>query len=139
MEFYEECYAYASFTIDHLDKSGKLSSDDKNYLDTLVVNSRGTNVSVQQDPDFTAKLREAYETISKLERKNLYFIDILKNMKTTYDFFEFSSDEKVLHDGVYEGGVIYKPGEKPATTPADANLPPRTTAQSPQAVPQQAS
>lgn len=61
---------------------------------------------VGYDADLAAKLRDAYETISKLEKKNFYLLEMLEGMRNTYEFFESATDQKVLSSGRSEQNIF---------------------------------
>lgn len=92
--------------------TGKLRDEDKDFLDTLIIGLRSTGGKpsdvggIGYDPDLAAKLRDAYETISKLEKKNFYLLEMLEGMRNTYEFFESSTDQKVLSSNKSEQNIF---------------------------------
>lgn len=44
------------------------------------------------DEDLRSRLLEAYETISRVEKRNLFLIDLVQNLKNTYEYFELAND-----------------------------------------------
>lgn len=89
---------------EHLLRVGRIGEQDKSYLDSLVQGLRASSVREKlpagSSDDLAGQLKDAYDTIAKLERKNQFLIEILQSMKATYEFFEFSNDQKVLaNDG----------------------------------------
>lgn len=80
-----------------------MRESDRHFLDTLIAGLRNTGGKPQDigglgnDPELAQKLRDAYETISKLEKKNFYLVEIIEGMRNTYDFFESDADQKVLN------------------------------------------
>jgi thymidylate kinase len=53
------------------------------------------------DDELQSKLREAYETIAKMERKNHFLVDVIESLKNTYEFFELTNDQKILEEKPY--------------------------------------
>lgn len=105
-------YHFLHNIIRYLLQIGRLRETDREFLDSLVRGLRitgGRTVDkggVTLDSDLAAKLRDAYDTIAKLERKNHFLLEILESMKSTYEFFESSNDQKVLHNGQYPDNIF---------------------------------
>lgn len=82
---------------------GKIHEKDREFFDVLMkgLKSTGgkpaTGGGIAYDRDLADKLRDAYDTIAKLEGRNHSLIEILKNLKSTYEFFEISNDMGVLY------------------------------------------
>ena len=53
------------------------------------------------DEPLRRRLLEAYDTISQIEKRNLFLIDIVQSLKNTYEFFEIASDQVVLGERPY--------------------------------------
>lgn len=93
-------------------KTGRLREQDKEFLDTLIAGLRSTGGKptdlggIADDPELARKLRDAYETISKLEKKNFHLLEMLEGMKSTYEFFESATDQKVLGSGRNEENIF---------------------------------
>lgn len=82
---------------------GRIRDNDKDFLETLIRGLKSTggastaNGGLAYDGDLANKLRDAYDTISKLEKRNHGLIDIIENLKSTYEFFEISNDLRTLY------------------------------------------
>lgn len=82
---------------------GRMKEEDKDFLENLVNGLKQTGGKpldaggLTMDGELAQKLRDAYDTISKLERKNLSLIDIIESLKSTYEFFEICNDMRVLY------------------------------------------
>lgn len=82
---------------------GKIQEQDRPFLDALVKGLKGTagkpmsKGGITYDGELAGKLREAYDTIGKLEKRNHNLIEILESLKGTYEFFEISTDMGVLY------------------------------------------
>lgn len=98
----------------YLLSTGRLRDSDRSFLDSLIAGLRNTGGKPRDigglgdDPELAQKLRDAYETISKLEKKNFYLLEILEGMRNTYDFFESATDQKVLSYGKPPQENIFK-------------------------------
>ena len=105
-------YHFLHNIIRYLMQMGRLRESDKDFLDTLVRGLRSTGGrpadrgGIPLDNDLADKLRDAYDTIAKLERKNHFLLEILESMKMTYEFFESSNDQKVLMNGQYPDNIF---------------------------------
>ena len=92
--------------LDYLLKLGRLRHTDQQCLTSLLdvlQHTGGTprdRGGLPNDSLLADRLNEAYETISKLERRNFYYVEILRSMKDTYEFFEFSNDDTILLQGI---------------------------------------
>ena len=89
----------------YLLKLGKLDTKDKDLFTVLVKGLKGSAAGAMRqggaeggflDADLADRLRDAYETISKLEHKNQLLLRHLEAMKATYEFFDYSNDQNVL-------------------------------------------
>lgn len=83
---------------------GKIDDKDKELLDILMEGLKETAGEQPADMgmDFgsgniSSKLREAFDTISSLEKKNSMLVHHLQTLKSTYEFFEQSNDMRVLY------------------------------------------
>lgn len=87
----------------YLLKMGRMKEEDREFFDALVQGLKQTggkprdSGGLASDPELASKLRDAYDTISKLERRNLSLADIIESLKSTYEFFEVCNDMKVLY------------------------------------------
>ena len=81
---------------------GKIDDKDRKFLDLLVRGLKDTGGKPSQqggiafDEDLSARLREAYETISKLKKKNGDLFHHLQALQQTYEFFEIVNDLRAL-------------------------------------------
>ncbi len=119
-------YHFLHNIIRYLLRMGRLRETDKEFLDALVKNIRsapagaptttsakpgyGTGQTAEDelagDPDLINKLRDAYDSIAKLERKNHFLLELLESMKNTFEFFEFCEDQKILANGKYQDNIF---------------------------------
>ena len=82
---------------------GKIDDKDRDFLNLLVRGLKDTGGrsaaagGITYDSDLSARLKEAYETISKLEHKNRNLFQHLEALKETYEFFEVANDLRALH------------------------------------------
>ena len=49
------------------------------------------------DSELADKLRDAYDTITRLESKNHNLLEIIQTLKDTYEFFEITNDLGILY------------------------------------------
>lgn len=49
------------------------------------------------DSELADKLRDAYDTITRLEGKNHNLLEIIQTLKDTYEFFEITNDLGILY------------------------------------------
>lgn len=95
-------------------RQGRLRDTDKNFFDALIAGLRSSSGKPQDiggisdDPELAMKLRDAYETIAKLEKKNFYLLEMLEGMRNTYEFFESATDQKVLNHSKSQQENIFK-------------------------------
>lgn len=94
-------------TIGYLLKLGKLDSKDKDLFSVLVKGLKGSAAGAPRqggaeggflDADLADRLRDTYDTISKLEHRNQLLLRHLEAMKSTYEFFDYSNDQNVLQN-----------------------------------------
>ncbi len=82
---------------------GKIRENDREFLETLIKGLKGTagkpmaSGGLTFDGELASKLRDAYETIAKLEKRNHGLIEIIENLKSTYEFFEVSNDLRTMY------------------------------------------
>ena len=90
-------------TLGYLLRMGKIDDKDRDFLDVLLKGLKGTAGKsnamggITYDGDLAHKLREAYDTISKMDKKNQMLFHHLETLKQTYEFFEMSNDMRVLY------------------------------------------
>lgn len=81
---------------------GKIDNKDKDFFNILVrgLKSSGMKQSNLEsfDGDLLTKLQDAYDTISKLEHKNQSLMRHLIMLKSTYEFFDYSNDHRVMNN-----------------------------------------
>jgi hypothetical protein len=88
---------------EYLLRMGKMRQQDREFLEVLVRGLKGTggrpaiNGGLAMDGELASKLRDAYDTIAKLERRNGNLIEVLQSLKSTYEFFEVSNDMDSLY------------------------------------------
>lgn len=81
---------------------GKIDGKDRDFLNLLVKGLKDTGGKaasaggISFDSDLSARLREAYDTISKLEHRNRNLFSHLEALKQTYEFFEIVNDLRAL-------------------------------------------
>lgn len=82
---------------------GKIHEQDRQFFEVLMKSLKNTggkptsSGGLSYDSDLADKLRDAYETIARLEGKNHNLIEIIQNLKDTYEFFEVTNDMGVLY------------------------------------------
>lgn len=80
-----------------------MRQQDREFLEMLVRGLKGTggrpaaNGGLAMDGELASKLRDAYDTIAKLERRNGNLIEVLQSLKSTYEFFEVTNDMDALY------------------------------------------
>lgn len=83
---------------------GKIDDKDKDFLNLLVKGLKDTAGKpsaaggISFDSDLSARLREAYDTIAKLEHRNRSLFSHLEALKQTYEFFEVVNDLRALQN-----------------------------------------
>lgn len=83
---------------------GKFKDSDREFFDAMVRGLRDTGGKsasvggISYDSELSSKLRDAYDTISRLEKRNHFLIEIIENLKSTYEFFEQTNDMRILHN-----------------------------------------
>jgi hypothetical protein len=88
---------------EYLLRMGKMRQQDREFLEVLVRGLKGTGGrpaitgGLAMDGELASKLRDAYDTIAKLERRNGNLIEVLQSLKSTYEFFEVSNDMDSLY------------------------------------------
>lgn len=89
-------------TSGYLLRMGKLESTDRDFLDSLVRGLKSTggrpesSGGLAMDDQLAVKLKDAYETISKLEVRTHHLIEIIISLRNTYEFFEIQNDISVV-------------------------------------------
>jgi hypothetical protein len=77
---------------------GKIDEKDRDFLNLLVKGLKDTGGrsatagGISFDSDLSAKLKEAYDTIGKLENRNRLLFSHLEALKQTFEFFEVFND-----------------------------------------------
>lgn len=84
-------------------KMGKIHEHDRQFFEVLMKSLKNTGGrpattgGLSYDSELADKLRDAYETITRLEGKNHNLLEIIQNLKDTYEFFEITNDLGILY------------------------------------------
>jgi hypothetical protein len=82
---------------------GKIHEQDRQFFEVLMMSLKSTggkpsaSGGLSYDSELADKLRDAYDTIARLEGKNHNLLEIIQNLKDTYEFFEISNDMGILY------------------------------------------
>ncbi len=82
---------------------GKIHEQDRQFFEVLMKSLKQTggkptsSGGLTYDSDLADKLRDAYDTIARLEGKNHNLLEAIQNLKDTYEFFEITNDMGILY------------------------------------------